>query len=214
MRGSRLAVDLRGSLGLTGTLVKYLSLSAFVPAVVAIAYRRAALAVPRGCRVRGSQRGSGWSASEGRRSVGFREGYLVISLTWLLAAVFGAIPYLLSGEPQLEGPVDAFFESMSGFSTTNASILTHVDTVDHSMLLWRQLTQWVGGMGIIVLALAVLPRLRVGGRQLLDSESPGDRDRPARRTGSGRPSAGCGCSTSALTSCSPRAHASSEPRRS
>ena len=62
---------------------------------------------------------------------------------------------------------------MSGFSTTGATILTDVDTVDHSMLLWRQFTQWLGGMGIIVLALAVLPRLRVGGRQLLESESPG-----------------------------------------
>ena len=105
--------------------------------------------------------------------IGFREGYLVVALTWLLAAVFGAIPYLLSGEPQLDGPVDAFFESMSGFSTTGATILTNVDAVDHSLLLWRQFTQWLGGMGIIVLALAVLPRLRVGGRQLLDSEMAG-----------------------------------------
>jgi trk system potassium uptake protein TrkH len=62
---------------------------------------------------------------------------------------------------------------MSGFSTTGASVLTNVDSVDHSLLLWRQLTQWLGGMGIIVLALAVLPRLRVGGRQLLDSELGG-----------------------------------------
>ena len=62
---------------------------------------------------------------------------------------------------------------MSGFSTTGASILTNVDSVDHSLLLWRQFTQWLGGMGIIVLALAVLPRLRVGGRQLLDSELAG-----------------------------------------
>jgi trk system potassium uptake protein TrkH len=87
--------------------------------------------------------------------------------------VFGAIPYLLSGEGQLDGPVNAFFESMSGFSTTGATILTNVEAVDHSMLLWRQFTQWLGGMGIIVLALAVLPRLRVGGRQLLDSEMAG-----------------------------------------
>jgi trk system potassium uptake protein TrkH len=181
-RASRLAVDLRGGLGLTGTLVKYLSLSAFVPAAVAVAYDEppwpflvaAALGFASGF---GLERLGGRTAS-----VGFREGYLVISLTWLLAAVFGAIPYLLSGEPQLEGPVDAFFESMSGFSTTGSSVLTNVDAVDHSMLLWRQFTQWVGGMGIIVLALAVLPRLRVGGRQLLDSEMPGpETDRLAER---------------------------------
>ena len=105
--------------------------------------------------------------------VGFREGYLVVALTWLLAAIFGAIPYVLSGDGQLTNPVDALFESMSGFTTTGASVLTDINSVDHSMLLWRQFTQWLGGMGIIVLALAVLPRLRVGGRQLLDSEMPG-----------------------------------------
>ena len=105
--------------------------------------------------------------------VGFREGYLVVALTWLLAAIFGAIPYVLSGDGQLTNPVDALFESMSGFTTTGASVLTDINSVDHSMLLWRQFTQWLGGMGIIVLALAVLPRLRVGGRQLLDSEVPG-----------------------------------------
>ena len=88
------------------------------------------------------------------------------------------MPYLLSGDPQLDQPVDALFESMSGFSTTGASILTDVEAVDHSLLLWRQFTQWVGGMGIIVLALAVLPRLRVGGRQLLDSEMPGPETDP------------------------------------
>lgn len=172
-RSPRLAVDLRGALGLTGTLLKYLSISALVPAGVAILYHESpwpfvaataiALAVGLGLERVGVR----------AATIGFREGYLVVALTWLLAAVFGAIPYLLSGDPQLDRPVDAFFESMSGFSTTGSSILTTVEAVDHSLLLWRQLTQWVGGMGIIVLALAVLPRLRVGGRQLLESEIPG-----------------------------------------
>jgi trk system potassium uptake protein TrkH len=97
----------------------------------------------------------------------------VVALTWVAAAAFGALPYLLSGDPQLDRPVDALFESMSGFTTTGATVLTDVDSVDRSLLLWRQLTQWLGGMGIIVLALAVLPRLRVGGRQLFESELPG-----------------------------------------
>ena len=177
-RTPRLAVDLRDALGLTGTLVKYLSATAHVPAGVAILYREpfwpflaaGAIAFAAGLGLERLGRHS--------HGVGFREGYLVVALTWLLAAVFGAIPYLLSGEPQLDGPVNAFFESMSGFSTTGASILTNVDTVDHSLLLWRQFTQWLGGMGIIVLALAVLPRLRVGGRQLLDSEMAGPETDP------------------------------------
>ncbi len=95
--------------------------------------------------------------------------------------MLGALPYLLSGEPQLDRPVDAYFEAMSGFTTTGASVLTDIAALDRSLLMWRQFTQWLGGMGIIVLALAVLPRLGVGGRQLLESEMPGPGDRPARR---------------------------------
>jgi trk system potassium uptake protein TrkH len=83
------------------------------------------------------------------------------------------VPYLLSGDAQLDHPVDALFESMSGFTTTGSSILVDIEGLDRSMAMWRQFTQWIGGMGIIVLALAVLPRLRVGGRQLLETELPG-----------------------------------------
>ena len=119
----------------------------------------------------------GWALERGlggATSVGFREGYLVVALTWLLAAALrrAALP-ALSGEPQLDRPLDALFESMSGFTTTGATVLTDVESLDRSLLMWRQFTQWLGGMGIIVLALAVLPRLRVGGRQLLESELPG-----------------------------------------
>jgi trk system potassium uptake protein len=109
----------------------------------------------------------------GKERVGAREGFLVVALTWLLAAAVGALPYLLSGEDQLASPLDAYFEAMSGFTTTGASVLTDIPALPHSLLMWRQFTQWIGGMGIIVLALAVLPRLRVGGRQLFESEAPG-----------------------------------------
>ncbi len=102
-----------------------------------------------------------------------REGFLVVSLTWLLAAAFGALPYLLSGNPEIDGPLDAFFESMSGFTTTGLLDRRRLRGSHRSLAMWRQFTQWLGGMGIIVLALAVLPRLRVGGRQLLESELPG-----------------------------------------
>ena len=101
------------------------------------------------------------------------KGFLVVALTWLAAATLGALPFLLSGEPQLSRPVDAYFEGMSGFSTTGGSVLTDVEALPNGLLLWRQLTQWLGGIGIIVLALAVLPRLRVGGRQVLEHEMPG-----------------------------------------
>jgi len=172
-RQSRLPVDLAGSLALCGTLLKYLSVSALFPAAIAVGYGEpfwpflaaAAIAAAVGL---GLERVGGDA-----NRVGFREGYLVVSLTWLLAAGFGALPYLLSGNPQLDRPVDAFFEAMSGFTTTGSSTVADLGALNSSLAMWRQFTQWLGGMGIIVLALAVLPRLRVGGRQLLESEMPG-----------------------------------------
>ncbi len=90
-----------------------------------------------------------------------------------MAAAFAAIPYLFEGGEQLSNPLDAYFEGMSGFTTTGASVVTDFDEINRSLGMWRQFTQWLGGMGIIVLAIAVLPRLRVGGRQLMESELPG-----------------------------------------
>ena len=172
-RAPRLALDLRAALGLCGTLLKYLSLASLFPAAIALGYGEpvwpflaaGAIAAAAGLLLERLGRGAGIA--------GFREGFFVVAFTWLLAAVFGSLPYLLSGEQQLDRPVDALFETMSGFTTTGASVLIDIEALDQSLLMWRQFTQWLGGMGIIVLALAVLPRLRVGGRQLLESEMPG-----------------------------------------
>ena len=106
-------------------------------------------------------------------AVGPRESFLVVALIWLLIPVFGALPFLLGDVPQLSNPLDAYFESVSGFTATGATVLTDVEGLSRSMLFWRQFTTWLGGMGIIVLAVAVLPRLRIGGRQLLQSELAG-----------------------------------------
>jgi trk system potassium uptake protein TrkH len=102
-----------------------------------------------------------------------REGFLVVAATWLLAAAFAALPYLFAGGDQLGHPLDAYLEGMSGFTTTGATVVTDFDELSRSVAMWRQFTQWLGGMGIIVLAIAVLPRLRVGGRQMMESELPG-----------------------------------------
>lgn len=174
--GSRthLGIDVAAALGLTGTMLAYLSASALFPTAIAIGYGEPFWPF---LAAGGIACGVGLGLARlGRRSSGpiaFREGYLVVSLTWLLAAVYAALPYLFSGEPQLSRPVDAFFEGMSGFSTTGASVVTDVEALDNSVLMWRQLSQWLGGMGIIVLALAVMPRLRIGGRQMFESELPG-----------------------------------------
>jgi len=169
----RSAVDLRGAANLVATLTKYLSLAPLLPAAVAVGYRESPWPFLLAAAIVGGVAIGVEFMTRGDHRLGSREGFLVVSLTWLAAAALGALPYLLSGEAQLDRPIDAYFEAMSGFTTTGASVLTDLDAIPRSLLLWRQLTQWLGGIGIIVLALAVLPRLRVGGRQLLEHEMPG-----------------------------------------
>lgn len=98
-----------------------------------------------------------------------RESIVIVALGWLMAAVFGGGPFLLAGL----SPVDALFESMSGFTTTGSSILPDIEIYSKSILFWRSMTQWLGGMGIIVLVMAILPRIAVAGRQMFQSEAPG-----------------------------------------
>ncbi|NOY23015.1 MAG: TrkH family potassium uptake protein [Acidobacteria bacterium] len=100
-----------------------------------------------------------------------RDGYLLVSVSWLAAAAFGALPFYLSGS--MSTYTDAFFETMSGFTTTGASILTRIELLPKSLLFWRSLTHWLGGMGIVVLTVAVLPLLGIGGLQLIRAEAPG-----------------------------------------
>jgi trk system potassium uptake protein TrkH len=99
-----------------------------------------------------------------------RDGVAIVTFGWVAAGLVGAIPYLLSGSiPNL---THAYFESISGFTTTGASILTDIERLPEGILLWRSLTQWLGGMGIIVLSIAILPFLGVGGMQLYKAEVP------------------------------------------
>jgi len=169
----RLAIDLGGAFNLVATLTMYLSLATIVPAAVAVGYDEPPWPFLLAGAIIGGASLVVERLTRGEHRIGAREGFLIVALTWLGAAAIGALPYLLSSEAQLDRPVDAYFEAMSGFTTTGASVLTDVEAVSHSIQIWRQFTQWLGGIGIIVLALAVLPRLRVGGRQLLEHEMPG-----------------------------------------
>lgn len=101
-----------------------------------------------------------------------REGFLIVVLFWLVLASFSAIPLVLLEQPSLS-MTDAFFESFSGLTTTGATILKHIEGLPHAVLWYRQQLQWLGGMGIIVLAVAVLPMLGIGGMQLYRAETPG-----------------------------------------
>lgn len=100
-----------------------------------------------------------------------REGYLIVALGWLAMVTFGMLPYLLSGV--IPDVIGAFFETVSGMTTTGASVLTDIESVPKGILFWRSLTQWIGGMGIIVLTVAIFPLLGIGGIELFVAEAPG-----------------------------------------
>jgi trk system potassium uptake protein TrkH len=105
------------------------------------------------------------------RELSVREGFLIVSLAWLLMSFLGALPFVLSG--YVGSLTDGFFETMSGFTTTGATILTDIERLPRSLLFWRSTTHWLGGMGVIALAVALFPFLGVGGFQLFKAESPG-----------------------------------------
>lgn len=101
-----------------------------------------------------------------------RDGFLIVAASWLSLALVGALPFLLLQQPDISY-VDAVFESMSGLTTTGATILTNLDELPRGILYYRQQLQWLGGLGIVVLAVAILPMLRIGGMQLYRAETPG-----------------------------------------
>jgi len=105
------------------------------------------------------------------REIKKREGYLIVSLGWIVMSLFGTLPFIIYGS--IPSFTDAFFETMSGFTTTGASILTDIEALPHGLLFWRSMTHWIGGMGIIVLSLAILPILGIGGMQLYQAEVAG-----------------------------------------
>jgi trk system potassium uptake protein TrkH len=107
----------------------------------------------------------------GEKTVGKKEGYLIVTLCWVVCSVFGALPYTLSNA--IPSFTDAFFESVSGFTTTGATVLYNFETLSHGLLFWRSLTQWSGGIGIIVLSLVILPLLGIGGMQLFLTDVSG-----------------------------------------
>ncbi|MFC6823779.1 TrkH family potassium uptake protein [Halopelagius fulvigenes] len=167
-------VDWRSSFSFLGTILKVLALGPLFPALVALYYGEdllpflvaaAAMAVT----------GVGLERLRTDRDLGNREALLMVSVTWLVVPLFGTIPYLVAGQGTVAHPVNALFESMSGFTTTGATVLGEISVEQHSrsIMMWRQLTQWIGGMGILVLMVAILSELSVGGAQIISEEAPG-----------------------------------------
>jgi trk system potassium uptake protein TrkH len=106
-----------------------------------------------------------------KNTISTRDGFLLVSLSWISAAFISALPFYISGA--IPHFVDAFFETMSGYTTPGASILTNIEALPKSILFWRSLTHWLGGMGIVVLTVAIFPLLGIGGLQLIMAEAPG-----------------------------------------
>jgi len=104
-------------------------------------------------------------------TIGKREGSVIVTFTWILFTLFGLLPFWLSGS--IPSFTDAFFEIMSGFTTTGATVLNNIEELSHGMLFWRSFTHWIGGLGIIVISLALLPLFSVSGTQLFAAETTG-----------------------------------------
>jgi trk system potassium uptake protein TrkH len=170
-----MGVDVASALDLVGGVLKWMGAAFAVPAAVALGYGDPVwpFLVSGGVAAAAGMALDTLTGEHHGEAVGVREGFLVVALIWLVVPVFGTLPFLLGDVPQLAKPVDAYFESVSGFTASGATVLTDIEALDRSMLFWRQFSHWLGGMGIIVLAVAVLPRLRIGGRQLFESELAG-----------------------------------------
>ncbi len=106
-----------------------------------------------------------------KKELSKRDGYLIVTLGWIILGITGSLPFLISGH--ISSFASAFFETMSGYTTTGASILDDIEALPAGIMLWRSMTQWIGGMGIIVLTVALLPLFGVGGMQLFMAEAPG-----------------------------------------
>ncbi len=107
----------------------------------------------------------------GKRRMYARDGFAIVALGWILLSFFGSLPFVISGA--IPSFIDSFFESSSGFTTTGASILTQIEGLPKGILFWRSFTHWVGGMGVILLTLAILPSVGAGAVQMMKAESPG-----------------------------------------
>ncbi len=112
-----------------------------------------------------------WTGKNAEKKFSRRDGYVVVTFSWIFFSLFGMLPFYLSG--YIPNLTDAFFETISGFTTTGASILEDIESLPHGLLFWRSLTQWIGGMGIVFFTIAVLPIFGIGGVQLFAAEATG-----------------------------------------
>lgn len=167
-------LNLRALTKVAGVLLLVLGSAMILPLIVGIIYHepvsiRAFLIVIVPCLLAGGA--LAYFPKIKTRQFRIRDGYLIVSVSWISASLIGALPFVISGS--IPSYVDAVFETCSGFSTTGASILTDIEALPQSMLFWRSFTHWIGGMGILILAIALLPAMGISGQFLAKAEAPG-----------------------------------------
>lgn len=179
---NRPRIDFKLVTGILGGLIFFLGVALLLPVFIALIYGEASwsafLITAGGAMITGAVLFYIFKPEEELR---MREAFMIVSLIWFLGSLFGAFPFVLSGS--LESYTDAVFETMSGLTTTGATIFggitasgiqnLNIESLDKSILFWRMLTHWLGGMGIIVLSIAILSLLGIGGMQLFQAEAPG-----------------------------------------
>ncbi len=163
-------VDWRVSLRHVGTVLKWLPVPLVLPLAVALADGSSVVPFLAAMAISAAV-GLALEQLTDRTSLEAREAFLMVSLTWLSIALIGAIPFVVAGAGNLAHPVDAAFESMSGITTTGATTIEDFGAHSRAVLLWRAVLQWLGGLGILVLATAILSSLGVGGAQLMETET-------------------------------------------
>ena len=171
----RIRVDWHASFDLVGRVLVYLAGPLAVPLVLAVYYGESVAPFLVAIAVTLVLGGGLRTLSDPDVDLGAREAFLAVSMIWLLIAGVGAIPFVVAGNGTIGAPLNALFESMSGLTTTGATVLRDFSVHPRSIMMWRQLIQWLGGLGILVLATAVLSSLGVGGAQLMESEKQIDR---------------------------------------
>lgn len=164
-------VDWRASVGFVGRVLKWLAVPLLFPLGIAALYGESvtpflvtiAVTVALGLGMEFLDTGEG--------DLGVSEAFLMVALTWLGIALVGAVPFVVAGQGSLASPVNAFFESMSGITTTGATTILDFDAHSRAIMMWRSLLQWLGGLGILVLVISVLSNLSVAGAQLMETET-------------------------------------------
>ena len=162
-------VDVRSSLSVLGAILQWLAVPLVIPTVVAVLYGESPLPYLVTIAI---ALGVGTALTRlPRDRIADREAFLTVSLAWLTIAVVGAIPLYIEGTGVFASPVNALFEGMSGITTTGATVIRDFDVHSQALLMWRQVLQWLGGLGVLLLATAVLSRLSVAGAQLMETET-------------------------------------------